>query len=115
MSCSPAGAFDDALDGIVLSGLTRQATRENELPRSVRGGDDRFHRMQHAGEVGFLLACSLAQDAFAGQAKFYAVNDVAVVRIGHGRGRLVHRVADEHQRFPLVAAPYSAIKLPMRS
>ena len=61
-------------------------------------GDDGFHRVQIGGEIGLLLARALAHHAFAGQVVFGAVDHVAVVGIGHGGGRLVHGVADEHQR-----------------
>ena len=101
-----AGAFDYALDGIVLAGLTRQAAGEDELTGNRRlRRDHGLHRVQHRGEIGLLLARTFAHDALAGQAVLRAVDDVAVVRIRHGRGRLIHRIADDHQRFAAGARP----------
>ena len=95
-----AGAFDHALDGVVLAGLARQAAGEDRAcRRSAAARDHGFHGVQHGGQVGLLLARALAHDALAGQAVLRAVDDVAVIGIGHGRRRLVHGVADEHQRF----------------
>ena len=96
---SYARALDNAPDRIVLAGLAREAAGEDELALD-RGltGDHDFHRVQHGRESGLLLARSLAHHAFPGQAVCRAVDHVAGVGVGHGRGGLVHGVADEHQR-----------------
>src|SRR6266545_3644706 len=95
-----ARALDHALDGVVLSGLARHATGEDELAVDWNlARDHGFHGVQHRREICLLFARSLPHHAFAREAVCRAVHHIAIVGIGHGRGRLVHGVADQHQRF----------------
>ena len=55
--------------------------------------------MQHRREIRFLLAGPLSHHAFAGEAVCHTVHDIAGIRVRHGRGGLVHGIADQHQRF----------------
>ncbi len=93
-------ALDHAPDGVVLAGFARQAADEDEPARDGNAARDHgFHGVQHGREIGLLLARALPHHAFAGQAVWRAVDHVAVVGIAHRGRRLIHGVADEHQRF----------------
>ncbi len=94
-----SSALDDALDRIMLAGFARETAGEQQ-PAGDRhtAGNDGLHRMQHRGEIGFLLARAFAHDAFARESKFLAIDDVAIVGVWHGGGWLVHRIANEHER-----------------
>ncbi len=101
-----ARALDHAFDGVVLSRLARDAAGEDELAVDWHlARDHRFHGVQHRREICLLLARPLTHHAFAGEAICRAVDHVARVRVGHGRGRLVHGVADQHQRFVARSCP----------
>src|SRR5262249_40172886 len=78
-----ARALDHALDGVVLSSLTREAAGENELAldRDL-ARDHGFHGMQHRRQIRLLLARPLPHHAFARQAVRRAVDLVAVVGVG---------------------------------
>jgi hypothetical protein len=84
-----------------VSRLARQAADKHE-PARERGlaRNHGLHGVQHSGEIGLLLAGALAHHAFAGQAERCAVDHVAAIGVGHGGGRLVHGIANEHQRLP---------------
>ena len=101
-----ARALNDAPDGVMLAGLARQAAGEDELA-GERGlaRDHGLHGVQHGGEVRLLLARPFPHHAFAGQVELRAVDDVAGIGVRHGRGGLVHGIADEHQRFAARSRP----------
>jgi hypothetical protein len=112
---SHAEMLHRAHDGVVLAGFAGKAAGEDELAGQLHpAGDNGLHRMQHGSEIGFLLACAFTHDALAGQPVFRSVDDIARIRIWHRRGRLIHGVADEHQRLAAVRLAIGRDQVPHR-
>jgi hypothetical protein len=88
----------------VLAGLARDAADEVQLAvQSNFRFLNSFHRVQHRRHGSFLLARALAEHRLAGEPVRRRIDDGGRIRVGHGVGRLVHRVRDQHHR--TAAAP----------
>ena len=100
-----AGRLDDAADRVMTAGLARDAAEEHHLSGNGNfRGEDGLQREEDRGERRLLFAQALAQHHLARQSVLSAVSHLAAVWIGHGRGRLRHRIGDQHQRPPAFIA-----------
>ena len=94
-----ARAFDHAPDGVVLAGLARQTADEISFPAS---GTPLAITVSMAWSMAARLAfCSLAPFPMThspGRPNLAPSTTSPSYGIRHGRGRLVHGIADEHQR-----------------